>query len=81
MEGHQPLEEDDIGRAHVGRFLQTSMLYEGILWNSDSIVAFDEIDESLVGQVEIQGIGVIKVILCDVDLSLVDACISRRVLL
>lgn len=57
------------------------MLDEGVLGDTNFVVAFDQIDQSLVGKVEIQGIGVIEVVLGDVDLSLIDAYIFRGLLL
>lgn len=81
MEGHEPLEEDDVGGAHEGGLLEARVLDEGVLGDADLVVAVDEVDEGLVGEVEVEGVGVVEVVLCDVDLGLVDACVGRRVLL
>lgn len=72
MEGHQSLEEDDIGRPHVGGLLHPGMLDEGILRDFYAIAAFYKVDEGLIGEIEVEGIGVVEVILSDVDLSLID---------
>ena len=57
------------------------MFYEGILWDSDAVVALDEIDESLVGEIEVKSIGMVEVVLSNIDLSLVHACVSGWLLL
>lgn len=57
------------------------MFDEGVLWNSHSVVAFDEIDERFVGEVEVEGVGVVEVVFCDIDLGLIDACVDGVVLL
>ena len=72
MEGHQPLEEDDVGRPHVGGLLHPGVLDEGVLRDFHAIAAFNKIDEGLIGEVEIEGVGVVEVILGDVDLCLID---------
>lgn len=72
MEGHQPLEEDDVCWPHVSRLLHSGMLDEGILRDLYTIAAFYKIDEGLIGEIEIQGIGVVEVILGDVDLCFID---------
>lgn len=57
------------------------MFDEGVLWNSHSVVAFDEIDERFVGEVEVEGVGVVEVVFCDIDLGFIDACVDGVVLL
>jgi hypothetical protein len=81
MEGHESLEEDDVSGAYVCRFLEAGVFDEGILGDADLVVALDEVDEGLVGEVEVEGVGVVEVVLCDVDLRLVNACVSPGVLL
>lgn len=72
MEGHQSLEEDDVGRAHVGGLLHPGVLDEGVLRDFHAFAAFDEVEEGLVGEIEVQGVGVVEVIFGDVNLSLID---------
>lgn len=81
MECHQTFEENDVGWTHICRLLQACMLDEGILWDAHFVVALNQVDECLVSQVEIQCIWVIEVVLCDVDLSFVDACVESELLL
>lgn len=72
MEGHQSLEEDDVGRPHIGGLLHPGMLDEGVLGDFYAIAAFYKVDEGLIGEIKIQGIGVVEIIFSDVDLSLID---------
>jgi hypothetical protein len=51
------------------------------LRDAHSVVAFDEVDERFVGEVEVEGVGVVEVVFCDVDLGLIDACVKGEVLL
>jgi len=81
VEGHQALEEDDVCGADEGGLFEPGVFDEGVLWNSHSVVAFDEIDERFVGEVEVEGVGVVEVVFCDIDLGLVDACVAVGVLL
>lgn len=81
MEGHESLEEDDVSWSYIGWLFEAGMLDEGILWNSYFIVTFDQVYESLVGKVEVQRVRVIKVILCDIDLSLINAYVKYELLL
>lgn len=81
MEGHQALKEDDVCGADKGGLFESGVFDEGVLWNSHSVVAFDQIDERFVGEVEVEGVGVVEVVFCDIDLGLIDACVDVGVLL
>ncbi len=76
MESHQSLEEDDVSRTNVGRFLQSCMFDKRVLWDADSIIALDEINKSLVGEVEVKGVGMVEVVLGNIDLCLVHTCVA-----
>ncbi len=71
MESHKPLEKNDIGRSNESRIFHACMFDEGILWDGNFIRTISKIDECFVGQIEIQGIGMIEIILSDIDLSFI----------
>ena len=81
VERKEALEEDDIGRANRGCFLESGVLDERVLRDLDRCVGIDEIEEGLVGEIKVKGVGVIKIILSDVYLSLIDIFMKERVLL
>lgn len=72
MEGHQTLEEDYVRWPHIGWLLHPGMLDEGVLRDFYAFAAFYKIHESLIGEIEVQGIRVVEVILGDADLCLID---------
>ena len=57
------------------------MLDEGILGHRDRIVGFNEVDKGFVGEIKIQGIGVIKVVFRNVNFSLINICLKYGLLL
>jgi hypothetical protein len=73
VKGHQTLEEDDVGWAYVCGLLQAGVLDEGVLWNFYLIAAFYKIHQGFVGEVEVQSVGVVEVVLGDVDLCFINA--------
>ena len=81
MERHQPLKEDNIGRTNISRLFQPRMLDEGILRNFYSAIALNKIDKCFVCQVKVKSIRMVKVVLGDIDLRLIDTCMDGCVLL
>ena len=81
MECHQPLKEDYIGRANISRLFQPRMLDEGILRNFYSAIAANKIDKCFVCQVKVKSIRMVKVVLRNIDLRLIDSCMDGCVLL
>ena len=79
MEGHQTLEEDDVGGSYHGDFLHAGVLDETVLWNRHCFAAVHQTVESFVGQVEVEGVGVVEVELGDVHLALVDVFVWATV--
>ena len=73
MEGHQSFEEDDVGRVDVSGLWQALVLHEGILGDSDWLIGILEGLEDFVGEVEIEGQGVVEIIVGDIDFIFIDA--------
>lgn len=48
------------------------MFDEGVLGNGDRFIGLDEVDQSLIGQIEVKGVRVIEVVFGDVYLALID---------
>ena len=66
VECHQSLEKDYVGWADVCRFFHSGMFDERIFGYRYRFIGLDEIDKGFVGQVEVECIGVIEVILGDI---------------
>ena len=81
MECHQTLKEDNIGRTNKSRFFQPCMLDKGILRNFYSVIAVNKIDKRFVCQVKVKSIRMVKVVLRNIDLRLIDSCMDGCVLL
>jgi hypothetical protein len=78
---HQTLEEDDVGWSRKGRLTQPSVLGEGVLGYFHWRVAIDQGEEGAVGEVEVDGVGVIEIVFGDVDFLYVHACVHCELLL
>lgn len=48
------------------------MFNEGVLRDWDRLIGLDHADQCFVGEVEVQGVGVVEVVFGDIDLSFVD---------
>jgi hypothetical protein len=57
------------------------MLNERVLRDGDGLIGFDQVLQSFVGQVEVQSIGVVEVVLADIDLSFINVWIRKEGLL
>ena len=71
MEGHESFEKNDIGWPNESRIFHACMLDEGVLWDGNFIRTIFKINECFIGQIEIQSIGMIEIILSDIDLSFI----------
>lgn len=71
VESHQTFKENDICWTDISRFFKTSVLNEGILWNFNGSIAFDQIFQSFVCEIEVQSVRMIEVVLSNADLSLI----------
>ena len=63
VESHQPFEQNDVGRIGISWIGKPFVLNEGVLRNWDSLVAFLHLFECIIGQVEIQGVWMVEVVL------------------
>ena len=57
------------------------MLDKGILRNFYSVIAVNKIDKRFVCQVKVKSIRMVKVVLRNIDLRLIDSCMDGCVLL
>lgn len=67
VERHQPLEEDDIGWASIRRLGQARVLRERVPRNLHARIGLDQGKKGPVGEVEIDGVGMVKVVFGYID--------------
>jgi hypothetical protein len=73
VERHQALKEDDVCWAGVGGLRQSGVVREGISRDFHSGVPLNKLKQGFVGEVEVDGIGVVKVVLANIDLIPIEA--------
>lgn len=81
MKGHQPLKEDDIGRASIDGLRQASVLRERIPRDLHRSIGLNQGKEGLIGEVKIDGVGMVKIVFGHIDLRCVHAYMGGEKLL
>jgi hypothetical protein len=77
MEGHQPLKEDDIRRASISRLGESRILRERIPRNLHRRISLNQGKEGLIGEVKIDGIGMVEIVFSYIDHRGIHAYVGR----
>ena len=81
VECHQTLEKDYVGWADISGLLHSGMFDERVDRDRYRFVGFDQIHKGFVGQVEVKCIGVVEVVLGDIDFRFVHILMAKEILL